>query len=83
VFAPVGRSLVSTELALDKSGYLPLIFSDDDMETMLRVRGRVRSFRSLQSGQDYSDAAGCGEGRAVATQQVSEAGAVATASPQE
>jgi len=44
-------------VGLDKSGYLPLIFSDDDMDAMLRVRAafdpsasviRARSFHSRE-----------------------------------
>ena len=69
-------------VGLDKSGYLPLIFSDDDMETMLRVRAAFDPSGLCNPGKIIPMPRGCGEGRAVATQQVSEARAVATASPQ-
>ena len=69
-------------VGLDKSGYLPLIFSDDDMETMLRVRAAFDPSGLCNPGKIIPLPRGCGEGRAVATQQVSESGAVATGSPQ-
>jgi glycolate oxidase subunit GlcD len=65
-------------VGLDKSGYLPLIFSDDDMETMLRVRAAFDPSGLCNPGKIIPLPRGCGEGRAVATQQVSEPGAVAT-----
>ena len=41
----------------DKSQYMPRMFSDDDLALMTRVRGGVRSARSLQSRQGLADAA--------------------------
>jgi glycolate oxidase subunit GlcD len=67
-------------VGLDKSGYLPLIFSDDDMDTMLRVRSAFDPSGLCNPGKIIPLPRGCGEGRAVATQQVSEPGAVATGS---
>jgi glycolate oxidase subunit GlcD len=69
-------------VGLDKSGYLPLIFSEDDMETMLRVRAAFDPSGLCNPGKIIPLPRGCGEARAVATQQVSEPGAVATGSPQ-
>ena len=65
-------------VGLDKSGYLPLIFSDDDMETMLRVRSAFDPSGLCNPGKIIPLPRGCGEGRAVATQQLLEPGAVAT-----
>lgn len=67
-------------VGLDKSGYLPLIFSEDDMETMLRVRAAFDPSGLCNPGKIIPLPRGCGEGRAVATQSVSEPGAVATGS---
>ncbi len=65
-------------VGLDKSGYLPLIFSEDDMDTMLRVRAAFDPSGLCNPGKIIPLPRGCGEARAVATQQVSEPGAVAT-----
>src|SRR2546421_1705608 len=67
-------------VGLDKSGYLPLIFSDDDMDTMLRVRAAFDPSGLCNPGKIIPLPRGCGEARAVATQEVSEPGAVATGS---
>ncbi|HSQ23237.1 MAG TPA: FAD-linked oxidase C-terminal domain-containing protein [Pyrinomonadaceae bacterium] len=66
-------------VGLDKSGYLPLIFSEDDMETMLRVRAAFDESGLCNPGKIIPLPRGCGEGRAVATQQVSEPRPVAAA----
>src|SRR3989440_4905969 len=65
-------------VGLDKSGYLPLIFSDDDMDAMLRVRAAFDPSGLCNPGKIIPLPRGCGEARAVATQEVSEPGAVAT-----
>lgn len=70
-------------VGLDKSGYLPLIFSEDDMETMLRVRAAFDPSGLCNPGKIIPLPRGCGEGRAVATQSVSEPGAVSTGSSQD
>jgi glycolate oxidase subunit GlcD len=63
-------------VGLDKSGYLPLIFSDDDMDAMLRVREAFDPSGLCNPGKIIPQPRGCGEGRAVATQLLSESGAV-------
>ena len=55
-------------VGLDKSGYLPLIFSEDDMDTMLRVRAAFDPSGLCNPGKIIPLPRGCGEGRAVATQ---------------
>ena len=67
-------------VGLDKSAYLPLIFSDDDMDTMLRVRAAFDPSGLCNPGKIIPMPRGCGEARAVATQQVSEPRAIATGS---
>ena len=67
-------------VGLDKSGYLPLIFSDDDMDAMLRVRAAFDPSGLCNPGKIIPLPRGCGEARAVATQSVSEPGAIATGS---
>ncbi|MGZ8848556.1 MAG: FAD-binding oxidoreductase, partial [Pyrinomonadaceae bacterium] len=67
-------------VGLDKSGYLPLIFSEDDMDAMLRVRAAFDPSGLCNPGKIIPMPRGCGEGRAVATQSVSEPGAVAMGS---
>lgn len=59
-------------VGLDKSGYLPLIFSEDDMDAMLRVRAAFDPSGLCNPGKIIPMPRGCGEGRAVATQSVSE-----------
>src|SRR5205823_2493547 len=63
-------------VGLDKSGYLPLIFSDDDMDTMLRVRAAFDPSGLCNPGKIIPLPKGCGEARAVATATVSERDAV-------
>jgi len=67
-------------VGLDKSAYLPLIFSEDDMETMLRVRAAFDPSGLCNPGKIIPMPKGCGEARAVATHSVSVPGAVATGS---
>jgi len=59
-------------VGLDKSGYLPLIFSEDDMETMLRVRAAFDPSGLCNPGKIIPLPAGCGEARAVATEKLTE-----------
>ncbi len=67
-------------VGLDKSSYLPLIFSDDDMDAMLQVRAAFDPSGLCNPGKIIPLLRGCGEGRAVATVGLSEPGAVATGS---
>src|SRR3989442_993105 len=65
-------------VGLDKSGYLPLIFSDDDMSAMLQVRAAFDPNGLCNPGKIIPTPRGCGEARAVATRCVSVPRAVAT-----
>ncbi|MFZ0749330.1 MAG: FAD-linked oxidase C-terminal domain-containing protein, partial [Pyrinomonadaceae bacterium] len=67
-------------VGLDKSSYLPLIFSEDDMSAMLQVRAAFDPSGLCNPGKIIPAPGGCGEGRAVATQFLSVPGAVATGS---
>ncbi|MGZ5437272.1 MAG: FAD-linked oxidase C-terminal domain-containing protein [Pyrinomonadaceae bacterium] len=67
-------------VGLDKSSYLPLIFSEDDMSAMLQVRAAFDPSGLCNPGKIIPAPGGCGEGRAVATHSVSEPRAVATGS---
>jgi len=58
-------------VGLDKSSYLPLIFSDDDMSAMLQVRAAFDPSGLCNPGKIIPMPRGCGEGRAVATQSLS------------
>jgi glycolate oxidase subunit GlcD len=62
-------------VGLDKISYLPLIFSDDDMDAMLQVRAAFDPSGLCNPGKIIPLPRGCGEARAVATQPVSEPGA--------
>ncbi len=53
-------------VGLDKRDFLPLIFSDDDMETMLRVRRAFDPSGLCNPGKIIPVLKGCGEARAVA-----------------
>jgi FAD/FMN-containing dehydrogenase len=53
-------------VGLDKSAYLPLIFSEDDMDTMLRVRAAFDPSGLCNPGKIIPMPKGCGEARAVA-----------------
>ena len=59
-------------VGLDKSSYLPLIFSDDDMTAMLQVRAAFDPSGLCNPGKIIPTPKGCGEARAVATQNVTE-----------
>jgi glycolate oxidase subunit GlcD len=61
-------------VGLDKSSYLPLIFSDDDMDAMLQVRAAFDPSGLCNPGKIIPLPRGCGEGRAVATVDLSEPG---------
>src|SRR5712664_1692397 len=69
-------------VGLDKSSYLPLIFSEDDMAAMLQVRAAFDPSGLCNPGKIIPMPRGCGEARAVATVELSEPGAVATGSSQ-
>lgn len=64
-------------VGLDKSSYLPLIFSDDDMAAMLQVRAAFDPSGLCNPGKIIPMPRGCGEGRAVATADLSEPAAAA------
>ena len=67
-------------VGLDKSSYLPLIFSDADMDAMLRVRASFDPSGLCNPGKIIPMPKGCGEARAVATQTLTEPPAVASGS---
>jgi glycolate oxidase subunit GlcD len=52
-------------VGLDKSQYLPLIFSEDDMETMLRVRAAFDPTGLCNPGKIFPESRSCGESRAI------------------
>lgn len=54
-------------VGLDKIEYLPLIFNDDDMETMLRVRAAFDPSGLCNPGKIIPIRRGCGEKRVIAT----------------
>jgi glycolate oxidase subunit GlcD len=58
-------------VGLDKSSYLPLIFSDDDMAAMLQVRAAFDPTGLCNPGKIIPAPRGCGEGRAVANTALS------------
>src|SRR4051812_10304694 len=57
-------------VGLDKSGYLPLIFSEDDMDAMLRVRAAFDPSGLCNPGKIIPLPRGCGEARAVGTESI-------------
>ena len=59
-------------VGLDKSRYLPLIFSEDDMSAMLQVRAAFDPSGLCNPGKIIPAPGGCGEGRAVATVAMSD-----------
>jgi glycolate oxidase subunit GlcD len=67
-------------VGLDKSAYLPLIFSDDDMLAMLQVRAAFDPSGLCNPGKIIPAPRGCGEARAIATALVAESGAIAAGS---
>lgn len=62
-------------VGLDKSSYLPLIFSEDDMTAMLQVRAAFDPSGLCNPGKVIPTPRGCGEARAVATHNASAPGA--------
>ncbi|HKP46483.1 MAG TPA: FAD-linked oxidase C-terminal domain-containing protein [Pyrinomonadaceae bacterium] len=54
-------------VGLDKRELLPLIFSEKDMEIMLRVRAAFDPLGVMNPGKIIPELRGCGEGRAVVT----------------
>src|SRR5438552_16778045 len=65
-------------VGLDKSSYLPLIFSEADMSAMLQVRAAFDPTGLCNPGKIIPTPRGCGEARAIATRSVSVPRAVAT-----
>src|SRR6266571_1916912 len=57
-------------VGLDKSSYLPLIFSEDDMSAMLQVRAAFDPSGLCNPGKIIPAPRGCGEARAVATREL-------------
>src|SRR2546425_921469 len=57
-------------VGLDKSSYLPLIFSDDDLSAMLKVRAAFDPSGLCNPGKIIPAPRGCGEARAVATRSI-------------
>ena len=55
-------------VGLDKRELLPLVFSDEDMNTMLKVRAAFDPLGLCNPGKIIPMLRGCGEGRGVATQ---------------
>ena len=53
-------------VGLDKSDYLPLIFSDDDMDAMLRVRSAFDPTGLCNPGKIIPTSRSCGEAKAAA-----------------
>lgn len=53
-------------VGLDKRDYLPLIFSEDDMDAMLRVRAAFDPTGLCNPGKIIPMLRGCGEARAIA-----------------
>src|SRR5436305_8439421 len=73
----VGGSITGEHgVGLDKSSYLPLIFSEADMSAMLQVRAAFDPTGLCNPGKIIPTPRGCGEARAVATRSMSEWGAV-------
>ncbi|MGH9880038.1 MAG: FAD-linked oxidase C-terminal domain-containing protein, partial [Pyrinomonadaceae bacterium] len=56
-------------VGLDKRDYLPLIFSEDDMDVMLRVRAAFDPSGLCNPGKIIPILRGCGEARAVQRQR--------------
>jgi glycolate oxidase subunit GlcD len=59
-------------VGLDKASYLPLIFSDDDMDVMMQLRAAFDPSGLCNPGKIVPMPRGCGEARAVATQSLGE-----------
>src|SRR2546423_804451 len=58
-------------VGLDKSEYLPLVFTDDDMRAMLRVRAAFDPTGLCNPGKIIPVLKGCGEARAVVAEKSS------------
>ncbi|MFN2452810.1 MAG: FAD-linked oxidase C-terminal domain-containing protein [Pyrinomonadaceae bacterium] len=56
-------------VGLDKSAYLPLIFSEDDMDAMLRVRAAFDPTGLCNPGKIIPTMRSCGEARTAKTKQ--------------
>ncbi|HEV7905022.1 MAG TPA: FAD-linked oxidase C-terminal domain-containing protein, partial [Pyrinomonadaceae bacterium] len=65
-------------VGLDKSAYLPLIFSPDDLAAMLQVRAAFDPSMLCNPGKIIPAPRGCGEARAVAATQSTPAATQAT-----
>ena len=61
-------------VGLDKRELLPLVFSEDDMETMLRVRAAFDPSGLMNPGKIIPVLRGCGEARVLSQQGLSEPG---------
>jgi glycolate oxidase subunit GlcD len=59
-------------VGLDKSEYLPLVFSDDDMEAMRRVRAAFDPLGLCNPGKIIPTSRSCGEARAAQTKLASK-----------
>jgi glycolate oxidase subunit GlcD len=68
-------------VGLDKSVYLPLIFSEDDMSAMLQVRAAFDPSGLCNPGKIIPLPRGCGEARAVATHSQADSGLSDTKRP--
>jgi glycolate oxidase subunit GlcD len=65
-------------VGLDKSAYLPLIFSPDDLAAMMQVRAAFDPSGLCNPGKIIPAPRGCGEARAVASGHATTAAAQAT-----
>ncbi|MDX6612893.1 MAG: glycolate oxidase [Blastocatellia bacterium] len=68
-------------VGLDKSSYLPLIFSPDDMAVMLQVRAAFDPSNLCNPGKIIPAPRGCGEARAVVTNRMPAATESVTPEP--
>src|SRR5205085_10546519 len=59
-------------VGLDKRELLPLVFSDADMNAMLRVRAAFDPLGLCNPGKIVPLLRGCGEAKAIATEVVTE-----------
>src|SRR5207237_8874158 len=57
-------------VGLDKRAYLPLIFSDDDLNAMLQVRAAFDPSGLCNPGKIIPTPRGCGEARVIATAEM-------------
>jgi FAD/FMN-containing dehydrogenase len=64
----VGGSITGEHgVGFDKKDYLPLIFSDDDMDLMMRVRAAFDPSGLCNPGKIIPTPRGCGEARAISS----------------